>query len=82
MIPRADSIARLLLGSGFTRRYFERSGSGSVPGAFGSVIVTLASVYFAAQVLLAGLQPAKIMTISGPDGSDPANDVGDGESPE
>ncbi|MGI9596936.1 MAG: YihY/virulence factor BrkB family protein [Acidimicrobiales bacterium] len=54
----------LTVSTWLTGWYFQRWGSPSVPGAFGALIVVLTWIYFEAQILLAGVQLAKTMTIS------------------
>lgn len=63
--------------------YLRRFGGASIAGAFGAVLVKLTWIYYEAQILLGGVQLAKILVTARPDefvASEPPQPTGQGRT--
>jgi len=63
LFSATTTSAFLYLGTIAISWYLQRFGSSSMSGVFGAVLVALTFVYYEAQILLAGAQLAKVLTL-------------------
>lgn len=62
IVSASITTVLLIVGTGAIGWYLRNYGGASLSGAFGAVLIALTWVYYEAQILLAGLQLAKVLT--------------------